>query len=825
VESFGRVLGWLYGWNTLGAMAGVVAGEMWLLGRFGVRGTALAAGALNLLAASIAGIVAAGPKGPALPPEQRPRKFASKAIVGRVPSDPASKAIVGRVLSDPAPSIRRWLVAAAMAGFALLALEVIWFRFLLLFVKGHSNAFAVMLGVVLAGIALGGLIASLWQRLAPGAYRFAAPIAFAATIAVVASYRSFPSAIAPFGLESITQPDAILRVSLRLMFPVSFISGMFFPLVGAALRTGLTSEIATAGTLTLVNTIGAAVGSLVAGFVLLPWLGIERSFFAIGLLYAVAGIVVGRLWRAPLVVYGAAVAAVVALAVFPFGQFNARLVLVPVERWAQGEAERRLIAVREGLTETVVFFQRMLLGKPVSDVMLTNSFSMSTTGYGVRRYQKLYVYWPIAVHPDLKRALVIGYGVGNTAKALTDSTGIESIDLVDLSRDILAMAPIVFPDPRDQPLRDPRMHVHIEDGRYFLQTTDRQFDLITGEPPPPGIAGVENLYSREYFQLIHNRLADRGIVTYWLPLADLTDISAKAILRAFCDVFDDCSLWNGSGTNLMIVGSRRDPSAGGRGSISAQDFARQWSVPTVAAEMKRLGVERPEQLGALFLGDAAFIHALVGDARALTDDDPKLIEAASQSPEESTRLLASITDTGAARTRFQTSEFIARHWPGSLIGSSAAYFDVQHVIDAHMYGSLVKQGLALEDVHRLLTGTSVQTPILWRLASNADIQQVVSNASPEELMNPLLQYHLGIRLLSERNYRAAAAAFNEALESPEVGDNAFVLYIYTLCLSGQKVQAQAISSEAFAASGVSSLPPIWIWMKDTFGIEPQRKAK
>jgi hypothetical protein len=71
--AFGRVLGWLYGWNTLGAMAGVVAGEMWLLGRFGVRGTALAAGALNLLAASIAGIVAAGPKGPALPPEQRAR--------------------------------------------------------------------------------------------------------------------------------------------------------------------------------------------------------------------------------------------------------------------------------------------------------------------------------------------------------------------------------------------------------------------------------------------------------------------------------------------------------------------------------------------------------------------------------------------------------------------------------------------------------------------------------------------------------------------------------------------------------------------------------
>jgi hypothetical protein len=142
-----------------------------------------------------------------------------------------------------------------------------------------------------------------------------------------------------------------------------------------------------------------------------------------------------------------------------------------------------------------------------------------------------------------------------------------------------------------------------------------------------------------------------------------------------------------------------------------------------------------------------------------------------------------------------------------------------------MYGSLVKQNLALEDVHRLLTGTTVQTPILWRLASNGDIQQAVSTASREESMNPLLQYHLAIRLLSERNYRAAAGAFNRALESPQVRDNAFVLYVYALCMSGQKAQAQAISSEAFAASGVSSLPPLWVWMKETFGIDPQRKVE
>jgi spermidine synthase len=621
-ETFGRVLGALYGWNTLGAMVGVLEGELFLVGRFGVRGTALAAGGLNLFAAAVAGLLAVGET-----------EYGDRATQGV--ESPHHRTLT-RVTGDHRTLTRigRWLAAAFAAGFCLLALEVVWFRFLLLFIKGSSDAFALMLAVVLAGIALGGLAASAWMRLMPAAHRFVPVLGLLAAIVTLASYAAFPRALAPFGLSSISRPEDILRISLPLMLPVSFVSGMFFPMVGAALRAALTSDVEAAGVLTLVNTTGAAVGSLAAGFLLLPLLGIEKTIFAIALVYVIAGaMLTTRASRAAAA--AAAAGCAIALAMFPFGLLSDRLIPILVNRWAEGEPERRLIAVREGLTETVVFFQRMLLGKPVSDVMLTNSFSMSTTGYGVRRYQKLYVWWPMAVHPSLKHALVIGYGVGNTTKALTDTAGVQTIDLVDLSRDILSMSPIVFPDERDQPLRDPRLHVHVEDGRYFLQTTDLQFDLITGEPPPPGIAGVENLYSREYFTLMRSRLAEGGIVTYWLPLSDLSDVSARAILRAFCDVFDDCSLWNGSGTNLMMVGGR----AVQRG-VPEQLFRAQWSTPVIAAEMKRLGVERPEQLGALFIGDAAFIQSLVRDAPPLTDDNPKLIDAPFSSPSAGPDLLA-----------------------------------------------------------------------------------------------------------------------------------------------------------------------------------------
>lgn len=828
---FGAVLGRLYGWNTLGAAIGAIVADTYLVGAYGVRGTALMAGALNMLAATVSMWLAARTRTQALSPSAS--AFASPS--------PGSTSANRRALRGP--TARQWLAATFLSGFCLLALEVVWFRFLLLFVKGHSLALALILGIVLTGIALGGLAAASWLRVAPRAHRFASPIAFAAGLACVVSYAAFPRLI-----EStpalVIDPFGILRIGAPLMFPVSFLSGMFFTLLGVALRSHLDSETETAGVLTLANTAGAACGSLIAGFVLLPFLGMERSFFLIALLYGGIGVLllVGATPASPLrsasraSAYASAAVWLVGLAFFPFGAMETRLLEAAVRPWRQADAGARVVAVREGLTETIIYFQRVMMGRPVSYAMLTNSFSMSATGYGARRYMKLYVYWPMAVHPNLRHALLIGFGVGNTAKALIDSTRLETIDVVDLSRDILQMSEVVYPNEADHPLKDPRVRVHIEDGRYFLQTTDRRFDLITGEPPPPGIAGVEHLYTREYFHVMHARLAEGGIVTYWLPLGDLTDVSTKAILGAFCDVFEDCSLWNGAGTHLMMAGTRN-----ARGPVSEEAFTRQWSDPLVAAEMKRVGVEEPEQLGALFIGGADYLARLIGSSTSLSDNDPKLIEVPFSSQAGRDQLFRSVTDTAAAKTRFHVSPLVERLWPARLLAESLPYFEYQDAINAHMYGDLLEGPNAIQEVHLVLTRSPLSAPVLWRLGSNADIQRIVADARPEELADPVLQFHLGVRLLSERTYAAAAESLRRAAEaSPPVtagaastGDNAFALYIYALCMSGQTARAQelirgpweqSLRDRSVGADSPSepALPSFWLWMKDTFGVDPGR---
>ncbi|HEY7025969.1 MAG TPA: fused MFS/spermidine synthase, partial [Gemmatimonadales bacterium] len=371
--NFGRTLGRLYGWNTLGAVLGAVVAETLLIGTLGIHGSGLLAGSLNLLAALVVGLLY--------------RSLGKQST---------------STVSEPAPNVRPqagpWLGAAFLSGFALLALEVIWFRFLLLFVTGTTLSFAVMLAVVLAGIALGGLAASRWLRLAHDGFRYAAAVAAASGLLCAVSYRAFPWIVAPFGSKEISGFFAVLRVSVPLMLPVSFLSGVFFTLAGSAMRRNYPSATAATGVLTFANTTGAALGAFAGGFLLLPRLGMEASFFLIAVLYGVIGLSVFARGQIPRrLLYPIAGGWLLALVLFPWGAMRHRFLMTAAGRWA-GSREWRLAGLREGLDATVMYVEELVFGQAHQDYRLvTNSLSMSTTEFGARRYMKLYVYLPVAV--------------------------------------------------------------------------------------------------------------------------------------------------------------------------------------------------------------------------------------------------------------------------------------------------------------------------------------------------------------------------------------------------------------------------------------------
>lgn len=802
---FGRVLGRLYGWNTLGALFGVVLTEFVLVEAAGVHATAWFAGALNVTVAAIAWRIGGPAEGREKPLKQPP--------------------VSDETNTSHAAALWRFLSAAFLSGFCLLALEVVWFRFLMLFITGLSASFSLMLAVILAGIALGGFSASGILKRRPGFAEEGAALAFIMSLACILTYAIFPNVVKPYTQAVITRASDILHVGVPLMLPVSFLSGLFFTLIGSALRRHLASETATTGSLTLANTTGAALGAFCGGFLFLPVFGMERSFFFIAALYGLIGLLLMiKQARTSRATYGGAVLFGIGMLIFPAGDMATHHILVPSQRLISPNRTGEIKEVREGLIETVTYLEEQWQEQPLAHRLITNSYSMSSTDFRSRRYMKLFVYWPLAVHPDPKDALLISYGVGSTAKALTDSKGLRRIDVVDISQDILEMNRHVYNDPAQHPLNDPRVHTHIEDGRYFLQTTEERYDLITAEPPPPEIAGVVNLYTREYFQLLYDRLNEGGMVTYWLPLHAIDAMSVKAILKAFCDVFKDCSLWHGQWLDLMIVGTRD-----AKGPVSDEVFIRQWQDPIVARELSDLGFERPEQLGALFIGDAEYLSQITQGAPPLVDNFPKRVQGSAGPRLGLVKLIDQWVDITAAQSRFMKSPFIKRLWPERIRQDSLAYFAFQDIINRHWFG-LREQGLPIiADLDRVLNSSSLKTLPLWLMGSDADYQRIVQKADSDAQKDPMMQMHLAIRQIANREFETALTSLSRAEADERLKGEAFNYKIYALSLLGRRKEAQQRVAEEMTEflktqEGKDGerppLSPFWTWMKAARGIDP-----
>lgn len=732
--SYGFALGQLYGINTLGAVAGALAAELVLIPALGLRASGFAAAACNLCAALIAWRLARG------------FAFAPPALPA------ASMAGRGRVLA-----------AAFLTGGALLGLEVVGFRFLLLFVDGTTLVFAVMLAIVLAGIGLGGLAAARVSRRRPLSAGMARGAAAACAALLVASYAAYPwllALLAPVHPQSL--PTAVLLCTV-LMAPAALLSGFLFTALGERLRRRMDDAGAATAALTLANTLGAMTGSLLAAFVLLPLGGLEGAFFALAAVYATAVLILpseASGWA----VLRPALAAVLALMLFPFGTMT--------QKHYRGVEQRfgaRIVAAREGLAQTTFYLSHDFLGEPLFLRLATNSYSMASTAVGVQRYMKLFAYLPAALHPKLERVLLICFGVGATASAITDLPEVGALDVVDVSRDILELSDVVHSDPARHPLRDPRVRTIVEDGRFFLHTSSERYDLITGEPPPPKIAGVASLYTREYFELVRARLNPGGIATYWLPAYLVQEGEALAIIRAFCDAFGDCSLWSGFHRDWILVGSR-----GGIAPVTREHFSRLWQGEPAGRELRRLGIDGPEELAALFMADADALRGLTARTAALVDDHPRRIRPGLHA--ESPRHTAWLMDAHAGRQRLETSAWAAI-LPASVLAGSGEAFRRRAMLDQALLPALRGPDYSFwRDIAQLIGDTELVELPRWLLRSGG---QAAAIAARRGASDPLAAEHLAVDALVHRQ----APRFDRS-KLPTLSPWAQAVTVFHHCLLG-----------------------------------------
>lgn len=531
-------IGLLYAINTVGAVLGCAVTGFVLIEAMGYTRATLLGAAANV-AVGIFALALAKRKTFAPAPAHAPDTAALPAARARVP-------------------VLTLLAAFAISGFCALALEVVWTRLLAIVFLGTTYAFTTMLTTMLCGIALGSAAAALFvDRVRRGVALFGVVemAAGVACIAFLALYPHLPTWLAEYQTSAGHDWDRIVRAKFLLsffaLFVPTFLFGMTFPVAVRALAGEGDRLGFDVGRLYSANTFGGVLGAAAGGFLFIPWLGAHNAIVALGATLVAVGIVVTL--RAP----ATAVALRLALVVVGMAAAAAAYWAAPddvslaVNQWFLPE-DNTMIHYDEGVEGTIVV-SALKEGDTGSERVLWINAVQATAsiekGVRMNRFQGVL---PLLFRHAPEHALFMCFGSGITAGTL-GVAGFETIDAVEISKDVLEAAPN-FAKDNFNVIENDKLTFHIDDGRNFLLTTDRTYDLITFEPMPLAIAGVSTFYTQEYYRLCLEHLNPGGLVSQWVPLHSLSPPLVHSLVHTFTTVFPHYNAWF-INADLFLIGS------------------------------------------------------------------------------------------------------------------------------------------------------------------------------------------------------------------------------------------------------------------------------
>jgi spermidine synthase len=609
--------GGLYAANTLGAAAGAVLAGFTLIPAMGLRGTTFVGVALNLIAAGGAWMLARQP----LTAEVVTTVVKATATKATRPK-PTAKAVA---LQTPLQTSRPWLAAAALgaSGFASLTLQVVWTRLLVQILGPTTYAFSTVVAIFIIGIAAGAAVAS---RLAPRLRNPAAGLACSMLISAalaLAAASSVDWAMLTIG-EIVSRSEyqftdvlqrQVLLVS-GLLLPMTIAFGAAFPFAVAMAGGQEDAVTENLGLIYAINTLGAILGSLLAGFVLVPMLGLHmtiRVVAAIATVTAMAILAVSARARGRVAGLGLAGLVLIAIAILP--QWDRALLSSGAYKYAPAMrgsnlatalTAGELLSYREGSTGTVAV--RRLTGT----ISLAIDGKVDASNAGDMLTQRMLAHVPLLLHPNPQRAAIIGLGSGVTlgsalAHPLTGAT------VLEISRDVVAASDF-FATENHNALKDPRTRVIVGDGRTHLMLGTGTYDVIVSEPSNPWMAGIASLFTREFFEGARARLAPGGVLCQWAHTYDISNADLRSIVATFLSVFPDGTLWLVGDADVLLVGSN-EPLAPRIGGIAAA-----MQRPGVADDLATIGVKGPFSVISLFVADGDALQAWTNNAPLQTDD-------------------------------------------------------------------------------------------------------------------------------------------------------------------------------------------------------------
>jgi spermidine synthase len=598
----GRQVSLLYAFNTAGAVAGTLVAGIWMVPQLGISWAFRIGAMINLMVAAGALLLSS---------VSRPRETSS--VAAAEPSAP--DAIAADAASRGSYVQRIVLLTFAVSGFVSFALEIIWFRMLVILFRPTTYAFTLMLATVLSGIAIGSALStplSTRKRLSPiaalAALELLLAIAAILSMTMIGNANGIYMWAGPvFAGGPLAYMGPMIVTSIVAIFPASLLMGMAFPLGLAIWTSHVAGDRAGAriGVIYAVNVAGAVAGSLLTGFVLLPAIGSRASLLIASSMALGTGVLLltalprrSVAWTAGAGVI-AAFAAIAATAPDPVARLLRSRYPRETQVWRQEDGHA-----------TVTILRRDSAFAATTHGLYINGMHQASDTPTMVGYHRLIGTLPVAVHPDPRRALVIGAGGGATAGAVAAFSADTAVDVVELSPAVVEAAR-QFSGINQGLFSRPNVRLRVDDGRNYMLLTPDRYDLVTADVILPVHAGAGNLYSVEYYRLMRRVLNNRGIALQWI--GSTGDTEYKLIMRTFLSVFPHTTLWHGGS---LMVGSTRPLI------LDEEAFLRKQASPQSKAALDAMGFKSFEDLLSRYTAGPSEIKAFLGEGRVLTDDQP-----------------------------------------------------------------------------------------------------------------------------------------------------------------------------------------------------------
>jgi spermidine synthase len=573
----GTNTGRLYGLNTFGAAVGSFLTGFWLISQFGVWGTLAIAIVLNTgigivcLAAAkkFAGVFVRTPIAETSAPanhEMAPGEYPSRVLYGS-------------------------LVLFAVSGFCAMSCEVIWTKMLGLLAGPTTYSFTIVLVTFIFGLALGAILfGRLADRTGRPAWLLAITQIGAAGTALLASQLMGNSQIF-LGKLLMTLQDNFTLLSMAkfvflflAMIVPTICFGATFPTVSKIFTRSAARVGHSIGLAYSINTIGAVVGSFVAGFLLIPLLGkadglslvfgiqLLAALIFVALTYRIENVTVRR-WAPGLAVGIIALVACLWLpswnrdrtAIGLYQRFKAAAINLEEIGWLEALFMDRT-KVRSTINYEVIYYGDGVAGTSTvlrwEDIVGNESLSMTNSGKpdasntGDMPTQVMSAHIPLLIHPNAKKIMVLGLASGITAGEVLNYP-VEQLDVIEISREVVVGSDFFRPWNHDV-LDDRRTNLIIQDGRAHLTLTSEKYDAIISEPSNPWMAGLAALFTHEFFSTARDRLNEGGIFVQFIHSYQMDWPTFALVGRTFADVFPSSLLvsvvpWS-VGQDFLLVG-------------------------------------------------------------------------------------------------------------------------------------------------------------------------------------------------------------------------------------------------------------------------------